>query len=74
MTLKVGNGSETLLITVREAAGLLRIGFNTSNELGARGETPAMRFGRVIYISCDRLLARIEAQSVRGFDTAEPKE
>ena len=75
MTTKAaGNGSETLVLTVREAAKLLRIGFNTTNELGARGETPAMRFGRVIDISCDRLLAWIVAQCARGFDTAEPKE
>ncbi len=70
----VGNGSAAFLLTVREAAELLRISFNTTNELGARGETPAMRFGRVIQISCGRLLACIGAQSARGFDTAEPKE
>ncbi len=43
-------------------------------QLGARGETPAMRFGRVIHISCDRLLACMGAQSARRFDTARPKE
>ena len=69
-----GYGSEALLLTVQEAAELLRIGFNTTNELGARGETPAMRFGRVIHISCDRLLVWIKAQSARGFGTADPKE
>ena len=74
MTAKAGNGSGTLLLTVREAATLLRISFNTTNELGARGETLAMRVGRVTHISCGRLLACIGAQSARGFDTAEPKE
>ena len=69
-----GNGSETLLLSVREAATLLRVGFNTTNEQCARGDTPAMRFGRVIHISCDRLPACIGPQIGRGFDTAEPKE
>ncbi len=74
MSVMVGNVSEALVLTVREAAELLRIGFNTTSELGACGETPAMRFGRVIHIFCDRLLACIGAQSARGFDTAEPRE
>ncbi len=39
-----------LLLTVPEAARLLRISRNLAYELVARGELPAVRFGRVIRV------------------------
>lgn len=41
---------QTLVLTVPEAAELLRIGRNTCYELVRRGEIPAVRLGRVIRI------------------------
>ncbi len=46
----VGNGSEALLLTVKEAAKLLRISPNTCYELVAQGRLPHIRLGRVIRI------------------------
>ncbi len=39
-----------MLLTVREAAALLRISRNLAYELVARGEMPAIRLGRVIRV------------------------
>lgn len=41
---------DPLLLTVPETARLLRISRNLAYELVARGELPAVRFGRVIRI------------------------
>lgn len=41
---------DELLLTVPETARLLRISRNLAYELVARGELPAIRFGRVIRI------------------------
>ena len=46
----VGNGSETLLLTVQEAAELLRISPNTCYELIRQDQIPHMRLGRGIRI------------------------
>ena len=46
---------ETLLLTVPEAAKMLRIGRNLAYELVARGELPAVRLGRAIRIPRDVL-------------------
>ncbi len=50
MSVKVGNGSETLLLTVQEAAELLRISPNTCYELIRQVRIPHIRLGRVIRI------------------------
>ena len=44
------NGSEALLLTVQEAAALLRISPNLAYELVAQGRLPHIRLGRVIRI------------------------
>ena len=44
------NGSEGLLLTVREAAKLLRISPNTCYELIRQGRIPHIRLGRRILI------------------------
>ena len=41
---------EVILLTVPEAAKLLRISRNLAYELVARGEIPAIRLGRVIRV------------------------
>jgi excisionase family DNA binding protein len=42
----VGSDSEREVLTVREAAELLRVGEHTVRALAARGELPARRLGR----------------------------
>ena len=46
----VGNGSAAFLLTVKEAAGLLRISPNTCYELIRQGRIPHIRLGRRILI------------------------
>lgn len=55
--------SEPALLTVREAAEMLRVGRNLAYELVQRGELPALRVGRAIRIPRAALLAWIEEQS-----------
>ena len=50
MSVKAGNGSEALLLTVKEAAKLLLISRNLAYELVAQGRLPHVRLGRVIRI------------------------
>ena len=45
-----GNGSETLLLTVREAGKLLRVSRNRCYELIRQGRIPHLRLGRRILI------------------------
>lgn len=54
---------EVVLLTVREAAKLLRISRNLAYELVARGEIPAIRLGRVIRVPRSALAHWLEAES-----------
>ncbi len=53
------------LLTVPEAARLLRIGRNLAYELVARGELPSVRLGRVIRVPRAALDAWLETESTR---------
>ncbi|MDP2674253.1 MAG: helix-turn-helix domain-containing protein [Dehalococcoidia bacterium] len=53
----------SLLLTVSEAARLLRISRNLAYELVARGELPAVRLGRVIRVPRHGLEQWIARQS-----------
>jgi len=52
---------DVLLLTVPEAARVLRIGRNLAYDLVARGEIPAVRFGRAIRVPRTALERLIEA-------------
>jgi excisionase family DNA binding protein len=56
------------LLTVPEAAKLLRIGRNLAYELVARGEIPSVRLGRVIRIPRTALEQWLEAGALAGAD------
>ena len=60
----------SLLLTVLEAAGVLRISRNLAYELVARGELPAVRLGRVIRVPRHGLEQWIARQS--GLPDASP--
>ena len=60
----------SLLLTVSEAAGVLRISRNLAYELVARGELPAVRLGRVIRVPRYGLEQWIARQS--GLPDAAP--
>ncbi len=51
------------MLTVPEAAKLLRIGRNLAYELVARGEIPSIRFGRLIRVPRAALEAQLRADS-----------
>ncbi len=57
---------DVILLTVREAAGLLRISRNLAYELVARGEIPSIRLGRVIRVPKTALDQWLEAGSLRA--------
>ncbi len=54
---------DAVLLTVREAAAVLRISRNLAYELVARGEIPAVRLGRVIRVPRTALDHWLEAES-----------
>ena len=54
---------DVLLLTVPEAARLLRIGRNLAYELVARREIPSVRLGRVIRVPRASLEQWIDAES-----------
>ena len=67
--LRAGNtGSDPLLLTVPEAARLLRLGRNTVYELVACHKLPALRFGRVIRIPRASLEALVERAALEKAD------
>jgi excisionase family DNA binding protein len=45
------------MLTVKEAAGLLRVNVKTIHKLLASGDLPHLRFGRVIRIPAHMLLS-----------------
>ena len=62
------------LLTVPEAARLLRIGRNLAYELVARGELPAVRLGRVIRVpraSLEQWIHAASKSSAPGIDVAD---
>jgi excisionase family DNA binding protein len=54
-----GHNSEPLTYTVPEAARLLNIGVNQCYQAIARGELPAIKIGRRILVSRQRLLDKL---------------
>ena len=54
--------SDPDLLTVREAARLLRVGKNLAYELVQRGEIPSLRLGRQIRVPRAALVAWIDEQ------------
>lgn len=60
------NGHESDLLTVPEAAKLLRISRNLAYELVARRELPCVRLGRVIRVPRASLDAWIASQAAAG--------
>ncbi len=69
------NGHEIDLLTVPEAAKVLRISRNLAYELVARQELPAIRLGRVIRIprySLDEWIASQAAQRVEPRTLSSP--
>jgi excisionase family DNA binding protein len=60
------NGHEPDLLTVPEAAKLLRISRNLAYELVARRELPCVRLGRVIRVPRTSLDAWIASQAASG--------
>jgi excisionase family DNA binding protein len=62
---------DQLLLTVPETAKLLRISRNLAYELVARGELPAVRFGRVIRVPRDALDNWVKASAI-GNNNEDP--
>ena len=57
-----------LLLTVREAAQLLRVGRDTAYQLARSQTIPVIRLGRQFRIPKAALLAYLERQAVGGVD------
>lgn len=55
-----------LLLTVPEAARLLRIGVSRAYEMAQRGEIPAIRIGHRVRVPRDELLRMIGSQVASG--------
>lgn len=58
-----------LLLTVPEAAKVLRVGVSRAYEMAQRGEIPAVRIGRRIRIPREGLKPLLGLQSDRADDT-----
>jgi excisionase family DNA binding protein len=55
--------AEALLLTVREAAALMRVGRDTAYALVAEGRIPSVRLGRQIRIPRGALVAHLELEA-----------
>jgi excisionase family DNA binding protein len=55
--------NEPVLLTVREAAALMRIGRDTAYSLVAEGRIPSIRLGRQIRIPRAALVAHLEREA-----------
>ena len=58
--------SQALLLTVREAAKLMRIGRDMAYALVAEGKIPSVRLGRHIRIPRASLIAHLRAEAERS--------
>ena len=56
-------GAEPLLLTVREAATILRIGKDLAYDLAREGKLPVLRLGRRIVVPRQALLRWIQTQA-----------
>lgn len=59
----LGGENESVLLTVREAAALMRIGRDTAYSLVAEGRIPSIRLGRQIRIPRAALIAHLEHEA-----------
>lgn len=57
--------AEALLLTVREAAALMRVGRDTTYALVAEGRIPSIRLGRQIRIPRGALVAHLEREAIK---------
>jgi excisionase family DNA binding protein len=62
MTTRVPEPEQALLLTVEEAARLLRLSRGKAYEMAAKGELPTVRMGRSVRIRRDRLAAWLDAR------------
>jgi excisionase family DNA binding protein len=60
--------AEALLLTVREAAALMRVGRDTAYALVAEGRIPSIRLGRQIRIPRGALVAHLEREAIKRAD------
>lgn len=67
--------ADALLLTVREAGALMRVGRDTAYALVAEGRIPSIRLGRQIRIPRGALLAHLEREAIdRATAISEGKE
>ena len=64
---------DRMLLTVPEAAVMLRIGRNLAYELVARGELPAVRLGRAIRIPRDVLHDWVRESAARSGESVSER-
>ncbi len=57
--------AEALLLTVREAAALMRVGRDTAYALVAEGRIPSIRLGRQIRIPRGALVTHLEREAIK---------
>lgn len=69
--LKDNRVEEPLLLTVQEAAKLMRVGRDTAYALVSEGRIPAIRLGRQIRIPRAALLAHLEQEAMRAGSVQE---
>jgi excisionase family DNA binding protein len=64
--------AEALVLSVREAAGLLGISKDLAYELVRTGEIPSIRFGRRVVVPKRRLLAMVEGMAAATASGHQP--